>query len=509
MKPVLFFYFVLFCLTLGANAQMGWRPETSGTQRNLKSVFFVNPDTGWAVGSGDLILSTKDGGNTWVRFPVPFMSITSPDSSLYSVYFSDANHGWIVGYNYYKTTNGGLTWTDVEVEPAPAFSATFEDTSNGWRVGTGINSQTTNGGTGMSSFTNKTSSILDNNGVPTAPTTSYCVAYVDNLAGGSAISPMIVGTGGVITQYGGGVWDKQTSNTTNDLSSISFVGTKGWISGKNGTVITTDNCCDQGVWEKVPSGTTANLNSLKFMSDGQNGLAVGDSGIILKSTDAGEDWIKQASGTSQNLTSVAYLSANTEWAVGNNGTILKYVIIVPSVPSQVSPAQNAANIPVSTTLTWTDSTGAVSYHIQLSADPSFATNFLEDSAITTASRAVGPLAYNTKYYWRVSAKSTAGSSAYSPTQYFTTATSAAVAPNVLDHPSLIYQANNSVRFVLPQKTYVVIQLFNTQGRLISKLMDKIQDAGSYNIPLPANLNDAQYLLNFRAGSFHRILQIHP
>ena len=43
--------------------------------------------------------------------------------------------------------------------------------------------------------------------------------------------------------------------------------------------------------------TTANLNSVHF-ENASNGWAVGDSGIILHTTNAGQDWITQTSGTS-------------------------------------------------------------------------------------------------------------------------------------------------------------------------------------------------------------------
>jgi len=53
-------------------------------------------------------------------------------------------------------------------------------------------------------------------------------------------------------------------------------------------------------WYEQNSGTTANLNSVHF-EDSNNGWAVGDSGIILKTTDLGNSWNVQSSGTTHNL----------------------------------------------------------------------------------------------------------------------------------------------------------------------------------------------------------------
>ena len=64
------------------------------------------------------------------------------------------------------------------------------------------------------------------------------------------------------------------------------------------------------------------LNSVCF-SDANTGYAVGDYGTILKSTDGGASWNIQPSMTYKNLYSVYFPGANTGYAVGANGTILK------------------------------------------------------------------------------------------------------------------------------------------------------------------------------------------
>jgi hypothetical protein len=85
-----------------------------------------------------------------------------------------------------------------------------------------------------------------------------------------------------------------------------------------------------------------------------------------------------------------------------------------------SPANGASGVATSPTLTWNASTGATSYHLQLSTDSTFATTLVDQSALATTSYAAGGLAASTKYYWRVSASNGAGSSAYSGVFSFTT-----------------------------------------------------------------------------------------
>ncbi|HOY31521.1 MAG TPA: YCF48-related protein [Bacteroidales bacterium] len=75
-----------------------------------------------------------------------------------------------------------------------------------------------------------------------------------------------------------------------------------------------------------PSGwSQSGLNSIYciFFTDVNTGYAVGVSGTILKTTNAGNDWTAQTSGTINTLISVYFTDANTGYAVGFNGTILK------------------------------------------------------------------------------------------------------------------------------------------------------------------------------------------
>ena len=77
-----------------------------------------------------------------------------------------------------------------------------------------------------------------------------------------------------------------------------------------------------GQWSPVDSGTTSNLNGA-ILLDAGTGFAVGDTGTILKSTDAGATWTPLTSGTSNTLHGVYFLDPNQGVAVGDGGTILR------------------------------------------------------------------------------------------------------------------------------------------------------------------------------------------
>src|SRR6266850_6623014 len=77
-----------------------------------------------------------------------------------------------------------------------------------------------------------------------------------------------------------------------------------------------------GQWSPVDSGTTSNLNGAHLLDSG-TGFVVGDTGTILKSTDAGATWTPLTSGTSTALHGVYFLDPNEGVAVGDSGTILR------------------------------------------------------------------------------------------------------------------------------------------------------------------------------------------
>lgn len=117
-----------------------------------------------------------------------------------------------------------------------------------------------------------------------------------------------------------------------------------------------------------------------------------------------------------------YRVVATNSAGTTNGADQTFATLVaaPAVPALVSPADRATGISVSPTISWSVSTGATSYRLQVSTDPGFITTAFNDSTIVITSQQVGPLANNTTYYWRVNASNSTGTSAYSSTWNFTT-----------------------------------------------------------------------------------------
>ncbi len=74
-------------------------------------------------------------------------------------------------------------------------------------------------------------------------------------------------------------------------------------------------------WYEQESGTNLSFKSVSF-SDLKNGWIVGESGIILRTSDSGFTWTTQQSNTHSYLQSVSFCDSLNGWATGENGTIL-------------------------------------------------------------------------------------------------------------------------------------------------------------------------------------------
>jgi photosystem II stability/assembly factor-like uncharacterized protein len=71
-----------------------------------------------------------------------------------------------------------------------------------------------------------------------------------------------------------------------------------------------------GQWYEQNSGTTKNLNDVVFI-DANVGIAVGDSGLILRTTDGGTLWSIVPTIVSNSLTSVCFVDSTNGWIGGN------------------------------------------------------------------------------------------------------------------------------------------------------------------------------------------------
>jgi len=255
------------------NGGQSWQTASLGSGV-FTSVYFSDQTNGCITGYQDssFIMMTTDGGENWQ------LSDHEKGNLLNDACFHDADHGWVVGirdnlnFNLY-TEDGGLTWTpqmNIFVQEAELFSVSFRDGQSGTTCGAaGAFFKTNNAGvTGWS---------LDIS-IPSLGVDLYSV-YNWGMFTGCAVGSS--GTALYTTNW----WSSYVETNTNTNSTLHGVSgdplvNKLWAAGENGTIIFTPN-------------------------------------YLL-------GWITQATGTTENLADIDMIDENLGWAVGNNGTILRF-----------------------------------------------------------------------------------------------------------------------------------------------------------------------------------------
>lgn len=128
------------------------------------------------------------------------------------------------------------------------------------------------------------------------------------------------------------------------------------------------------------------------------------------------------------------------WGNFSTAALFTTIVASPSEPVLQIPLDGAISQSINPTLGWTLVPGATNYRLQVSVDSLFSTTVVNDSTITVASKAIGPLLNFQKYFWRVSSKNIGGTSAFSSTRSFTT---------VIETPKTLLPLLNAVNQTLP------------------------------------------------------------
>jgi photosystem II stability/assembly factor-like uncharacterized protein len=281
----------------------------------LRSVWFVNGQTGFAAGTSGTVLKTTNGGTNWIQ-----VNANNTDR-INSIYFFDANTGiYCALYGIIRrTTNGGASWDSV-----------YSGTTN-WLYAIsfyGVNGICTGGLGNFNDIllysTNAGSSwSIAAQGSPEVYLSAHMVtATLGYAVGEDSSSVPKVGK----TANSGSNWSYFTyllNSNKGVLYSVHFINlNEGFTAAvdhnNHGAISYTSNGGQNWSSQLFNNG----LLGIDFPS--QNiGYAVGDSGTIFKTTDKGITWNAQISGISDNLRAVDFVDNLTGYAVGWYGRILK------------------------------------------------------------------------------------------------------------------------------------------------------------------------------------------
>jgi formylglycine-generating enzyme required for sulfatase activity len=290
-----------------------WSIISSPTTAWLNAISMVPGSNGmnvWAAGNSGSFLNWN--GSEWIIESSPTTNV------IFAVAMASATDGWAVDvgdYNQGKIYHwDGYNWTISRGDNAFLDALSIIPGSNGSSVYAA-------GWWGSIWHWNGTSWTLQNS-------TDYFMLYdIDMISDtdGWAVGG-IHGQGeetGVILHWNGASWSlvpgPETGYWYNAVKAIASGNV--WIVGNNGTILHWDG----NTWSIVPSPTTNSLSGISMVpgTNGMQGWAVGEGGITLYWN--GDEWINITSPTSNNLTDIEMISATDGWAVGMNGTIIRYI----------------------------------------------------------------------------------------------------------------------------------------------------------------------------------------
>jgi photosystem II stability/assembly factor-like uncharacterized protein len=287
-------------------------PVSIGTTDELRDICFVDQNIGWIAGgkanpfSGPTLYKTTNGGIHWIPMDLPF------DNTLFGVDFVNENAGWAVGAGgkIYKTSDGGNTWTlDIMNIQTWLNEVFFINENMGWVVGsTGTIYKTSDAGATWNAKSSGTNASL------------WGVYFVNENTGWAVGTGGCI----IKTIDGGENWTAQVSGFNSWLQEVFFLDANtGWIAGGSGRLLKTTDGGTTWTPYLIAPNTMFDFSSVFFL-DQSNGWACGSSGLIMKTTDGGLNWMQEEYKSQQGLNKVYCSGLNTGWVTGYGGTILKY-----------------------------------------------------------------------------------------------------------------------------------------------------------------------------------------
>ena len=361
-----------------ADGGANWTVQNSDTHLDLWDASFVSTTAGWIAGDFT-IMNTATGGTTWTIIK----SKTTDLPTLHAVDFFDENHGWVVGDagTIVSTDDGGTSWLLLQHRDDFWLSdVQFISATEGWAVGgrgvepyNALIQHTDDGGL---TWTNQTNwaGVVDTFRCSSIDTSwIHAVDMIDATTGYAVGGKWTTATGGLIikTADGGTTWtalnvisdtmftpvepgdpchpgqtlDTVIVNRSTRFHGTSFVdATTGYAVGMSGIIVKTTDGGDTWTWlntqyfytefdditaEPIDSALVSggylfyDLTDVYF-ADASTGWAIGtadsvDVNVVLYTTDGGTTWTRQNIGSGVDMNDIAFSDAANGWIVGTAG----------------------------------------------------------------------------------------------------------------------------------------------------------------------------------------------
>jgi photosystem II stability/assembly factor-like uncharacterized protein len=311
--------FLALALVCTINAQESWVVQDSfPTSDPLRSIYFLNPDTGWAVGARSVILKTTNAGMSWTRLPYCATNPLGCPYEFKGVVFPTADTGYVIVNNMImRSINGGTNLSNVNGVTTNANDTLKSihclNKDNCFATGnTGTMLRTTNSETWATSRLSTTAHInsvfFENDSIGWAVgsaggwyrTTTRGSSWTISTSGGSACNFQSI------------YINRSTRRVITLLAQFAV-----------GFMPTNGNACYGTTQGYIEIPVQNRLRSV-FIPDSVTAWAFGDAGVIKFTNTSGVISYTVIPSPSLALYSGVFTSPNTGFAVGQNGMILKY-----------------------------------------------------------------------------------------------------------------------------------------------------------------------------------------
>jgi photosystem II stability/assembly factor-like uncharacterized protein len=304
-------YLILNCFA----QQPGWDTLSVGVWGNLNSVHFIDQYDLYICGEELLNFTSTDSGMTW-----QVNQYTSP-VTLNDIFVIDQNIIVAVGNSgtILRTTDGGNNWATVTSGVTDdLLSVSFVDSF------------------GICGALSQTILYSSNSGA------SWNIAQSGFFGGGFWGAKMLSGDIGFVAGENS-IFQPLLGMTTDagvnwDFHAFYLNGSEGKATGVDFTDMFTGYVCAGtfDLYGAIAKTTDSGINwvttlfpdplfdiDFPISNTGLVGYAVGDAGVILKTFNAGDNWLQQQSGTNLKLNKVHFIDLDYGIAVGENGIILR------------------------------------------------------------------------------------------------------------------------------------------------------------------------------------------
>src|SRR5690606_11300764 len=130
-------YYCLICgilfFSISKDLRSQWVTQTTPFTTHYYTLFFLDPNTGWAAGDGFKVIKTTNGGTNWIH-----ISTTDGNDRGEAMHFVDENTGFVGTYlgKVYRTNHGGVNCSAVTLQNnSRIFSFDFINKDTGWVAG--------------------------------------------------------------------------------------------------------------------------------------------------------------------------------------------------------------------------------------------------------------------------------------------------------------------------------------------------------------------------------------